>query len=345
MNGQKYEHPMGTNGNDLHIIHMNGEDSPKEDIMNNSAYKQFVESIQSPNTAKVARYLRALGDYDYSDCTLERLEEIVLNMKPSSPRAITSICYILKLYAKFMGNEKLYQITLEVDRNSLWLKAKPEAGKKFISHSEFMEVYHDVGVYEDFNGFYKQTLFRCLYEGIYNDDMSVLRNLRASDVHGHTAALRGDNGNTFELEISGELASDLIEMGSVNSWERRNRYGSLEVMITGLHPDSCFKTEIRKDGSEHSYRYAYYRILRDIVRNYVGHSLPPLQLYVSGMMHRIELKLAEHDISLAEAFAMGNKNKLVSQIIGDELERCHYNAPVRNFREMVCGRLEDFTGA
>lgn len=343
MKNQKYEGDPRPNEDKLHIIKVNGEHGQKEDVMSDD-FKRFVESIKSPNTAKVARSLHALGDYDYSDCTLERVQEILLNMKPNSPRAITSICYILKLYAKFMGNEKLYQITLEVDRNSLWLKAKPEAGKKFISHSEFMEVYHDVGVYEDFNGFYKQTLFRCLYEGIYNDDMSVLKNLRASDVHGHAVALRDDSGNAYELEISGELASDLIEMGSVNSWGRKNRFSSLEAETTGLYPDSCFKTEIRKDGSEYSYRYAYYRILREIAKNYVGHSLSPLQIYVSGIVYRIELKLSEHDISLAEAFAMGNKNKLVSQIIGDELERCHYNAPVRNFREMVCGRLEDFIG-
>lgn len=303
----------------------------------------FMESLESPNTRKLVKSLRALGQYDYSECTVDDLKRIILSLHPNSPKAIITICYVLRLYSRYIGDDNLYCTIQQIDQKSLWSMAKPNAEKKFISHTSFNEVYHDVGVYEDFNSFYKQTLFRCLYEGIYNDDMSVVKNLRASDVHGNIVTLREDNGHTYDLEISPLLASSLKELGSVDTWERRNRHGVCKIKTTGLYFDSCFKVENRKGSVEYAYRYSYYRLLRKIVTEYVEYNLLPLQIYVSGIMYRIRLKLQEQGISLEVAFAEQNRDRLVSQIISDELERCNCDTEIKNFRQIVKGHIDVFS--
>ena len=309
----------------------------------NDNFMNFVNTLESPNTIKVVNSLQAIGQYDYSECTPVDLEQIILSIHPNSPKAIITICYVMGLYAKYLDDDKLYHMIQDIDRNSLWLMAKPNAPKKFISHSSFEEVYHDVGVYEDLNSFYYQTLFRCLYEGIYTDDMSVIKNLRASDVNGNKVTLREDNGHSYDLIVSIELANNLRDLGSIDVWERKNRYGVCQIKTTGLYFDSCFKVENRKDSSEYTYRYSYYRILRKIAKEYLEYNLLPLQIYISGMMYRIGLKLQEHDISLEEAFADQNRDRLVSKIISEELIRCNCDTEIRNFRQAVKGHLDVFS--
>lgn len=306
-------------------------------------FNDFIETLKAPNTIKVVNSLRAIGQYDYSGCTLVDLEKIILSMKPNSLRSITTICYVLGLYAKYLKDDRLYNMIQEIDRGGLWIKAKPNASKKFISHSKFEEVYNDISIYEDLNSFYHQTLFKCLYEGIYSDDMSVIKNLRASDINGNIITLRGDNGHSYDLEVSEEFAIDLKELSLIDTWERKNRYGLCKIKIEGLYSDSCFKVENRKGSSEYAYRYTYYRILRKIAKEYLEYNLLPLQLYISGMMYRIGLRLKEHDISLEDAFADHNRDRLVGKIIIDELMRCNCNTEVRNFREIVKGHLDIFT--
>lgn len=307
-----------------------------------SNFDGFINTFESPNTQKVARSLRKLGEYDYSNITSIEVEQIILDMKPNSPKAITTICYIMSLYAKYIGNDDLYYIIHDLDRMAIWIIAKNNADKKFISHDTFENVYHDIEMYEDYNAFYQQTLFRCLYEGIYNDDMSVIKNLRASDVNENIVTLRDDDGVEHDLCISDKLANDLKHLGDLDVWERKNRYGAFNLKIDGLYPDSCFKVENRKGSSEYSYRYSYYRILRKISKEYVGYSLLPLQLYVSGIMYRIGLKLNELGICIEDAFSDGNRNKAINKIIRDELGRCNCDTEVRNFREMVKGHLDVF---
>lgn len=306
-------------------------------------FNDFTETLKAPNTIKVVNSLRDIGKYNYSNCSVVDLENIILSMKPNSMRSITTICYVIGLYAKYLKDDQLCNTLQEIDRSNLWTKAKPNASKKFISHSRFEEIYHDIGIYEDFNSFYYQTLFKCLYEGIYNDDMSVIKNLKASDINGNIVTLREDNGICYDIEISSVLASDLKELSYINIWERNNRYGVCRIKTEGLYPNSCFKVENRNGSSEYSYRFSYYRMLRKISKEYLEYNLLPLQLYVSGIMYRIRLKLKEHNISMEDAFADENRNKIVGKVISDELSRCNYNIEVRNFREIVKGHLDIFS--
>ena len=305
-------------------------------------FEKFVETFDSSNTVKVINSLQALGQYDYKGFSPVDLEQVVLDLKPNSPKGITTILYVLSLYAKYLKDDRLYNMVQDMDRGALWIMAKPNAPKKFISHSQFQETCKDIDLFEEYNALYICTLFRCLYEGIYSDDMSVIKNLRSSDVNENVVTLREDNGNSYDLQVSDLLAKDLTKLGNVNTWSRNNRYGECKIKTTGLYEDSCFKVEVRGGSEEYSYRYTYYRILRKISKDYLGYNLLPLQLYVSGMMYRIKLNLNEYDINLEDAFAPKNKNRTVSNVIAEELKRCNCDTEVRNFREIVKGHMEVF---
>lgn len=305
-------------------------------------FESFVKTIESPNTVKVISSFKKLGKYDYSNCTPSLLEQIVLSMHPNSPKSITTILYVLSLYAKHLGNDNMYHIVKSMDRNALWAMAKPNAQKKFISYSQFKETCKDIEFFEEYNSLYTSTLFRCIYEGIYSDDMSVVKNLRGSDIEDSSVTLREDNGKVYDIDVSESLIKDLRRLSTINTWSRNNRYGECKIKTSGLYKDTCFKVENRKGSSEYAYRYSYYRILRNISKNYIGRGLLPLQLFVSGMMHRISTELKEHGIVLEEAFSPGNKDRSVNKIISLELKRCNCDTEVRNFREMVNGHLEIF---
>lgn len=316
--------------------------------MNNNI-RQFLESLEKPNTIKVVNSVLKNVEDDIEHYNLAELEQFILSLKPNSPKAIITTCYVLGLYAKWLKEENIiyddtfYQMIQSFDRKVLWEKAKPNTLNKFISHEEYKDIIHNIGMYEDYNALYYQTLFKCIYEGIYNDDMSVIKNLRISDIQSDTIILlKGDNGDSYKLEVSKNLVAELKELASIDVWERRNRYGICKVAMKGAYPDSCFKVEDRKTDSDGAYRFSYYARLRKISKEYLERNILPLQLYISGIMYRIRCELEKHGISLEDAFANENRNRLVASVISNELHRCNYDIDVRNFREIVKGHLDIF---
>lgn len=314
--------------------------------MNN--VQRFMESIQVPNTAKVVKFVLNDVDANIENYSLMELEQFILDLRPSSPKAIITICYVLGLYAKWLqeqsiiNNDNLYQMVQSLNKKSLWLRAKPNAKKKFISYEQYNRVIHDIGVYEDFNALYYEALFKCIYEGIYNDDLSVIKNLRSSDINDNIITLHEDNGHSYKIKVSEKLASELKQLANINIWERRNRYGICKVDMRGVYKDSVFKIEDRKTASNDSYKFTYYAKLRKIAKEYLEYSLLPLQLYTSGIMHRIKVELDNNNISLEEAFAQNSRNRMAHLIISKELIRCNSSIEVGNFRELVKGHLESF---
>lgn len=309
----------------------------------NENFEKFMDSLEAPTTKRVVKSYKDVCLYNYTNCTEDEVKQVILKHNPKSLKSIITASYVLGQYAKFIGDDNLCQIVKNIDRNALWEKAKPNAPKRFISHSDFEKVYKDIGLYEEFNGFYQQSLFRCVYEGIFNDDISVLKNLKASDIHENIVTLHEDNGHTYNLEITPELASDLKELGNnINTWERRNRFGSYEARIEGLYPDSCFKCATRDGSEKYAYRFSYYRILRKISKEYLGYSLLPYQNFISGVMYRICCKLKELGVDIEDTFSYEKRDRITNRVIEEELRRCNCNIEVRNFREMVRGDIEEF---
>ncbi len=309
----------------------------------------FIDSIEIPNTKKVVRFVFKDTLTAVESLSFQELEQYVLDQKPNSPKAIITIRYVISLYASWLqqqGNvtgDALHQRAQALNVATLWKRAKPTARKKFISNPEYERVLSDICMQEYYNPLYYRVLFRSIYEGIYNDDLSVLKNLRASDIHGNIVTLREDNDHSYELVISDTLASELLELSCISIWKRPNRNGVCRIHQKGLYKDTIFKIEDRKTtAKEGSYQFSYYARLRKISNEYLGYQLLPLQLFVSGIMYRINLKLHENGLSLKQAFSDNNRKPVVHTIISNELLRCNRQIEVGNLRELVKGHLDVF---
>jgi hypothetical protein len=315
----------------------------------NRYMQEYIDSIESENSQKVIRHVfKRIGKIDIQNYNQIQLEHMILGANVNSSKDIITIIYILSSYAKWLqekniiDNDNLYQILQSIDKKSLWKKAKPQAKKKFISNEDFKRITHDISLYEEYNSLYYETLFRAVYEGIYNDDLSVLKNLRKSDIDDNIVTLREDNNHVYKIKVSDRLAKDLKQLADINIWERRNRFSVCKVEMRGIYSDSVFKVEHRSTSSNGSYRFTYYSKLRKIAKEYLEHSLLPLQLYTSGIMHRIKVELEKNNISLEEAFTDNSRNKMAHLIIQKELIRCNSSIEIGNFRELVKGHLDSF---
>ena len=308
-----------------------------------------MESVKVPNTAKVVKFVLKDVDANIENYSPMELEQFILNLKPNSPKTIITICYVLGNYAKWLqeegiiSNDNFYQTIQSLDKKLLWVKAKPYAKKKFLSYEQYKTIIKDIAMYEEYNALYYELLFSCIYHGIYNDDLSVIKNLRASNINDDgIITLQEDDGHVYKLKVPEKLATDLKNLASINTWERRNRFGICKVDMRGVYSDSVFKIENRSTASNDSYKFTYYAKLRKIAKEYLEYSLLPLQLYTSGIMHRIKIELEKNDISLEEAFADNNRNRIAHLIISKELIRCNSSIEVGNFRELVKGHLDSF---
>ena len=316
--------------------------------MNNYA-QEFIDSTESKNTQKVIKYVFKRIDVNgIENYNLMQVEQLILGMQPNSIKEITTITYILSSYAKWLqerniiDNDNLYQILQSLDKRLLWKKARPQASKKFISNKDFKMVIHDIEMYEEYNSLYYTTLFQAVYEGIYNDDLSVLKNLKKSDVDGNIITLREDSGHVYKIKVSEKLAKDIRQLADINIWERRNRFGTCKVDMRGEYQDSVFKVESRTTASSDSYRFSYYSKLRKIAKNYLEYSLLPLQLFASGIMYRIKIELEKSGIALEDAFTQNNRNKTAHMIIEKELIRTNSAIELSNFRELVSSHIDVF---
>ena len=315
--------------------------------MNN--VERFIESIEVPNTLKVVKFVLRDVDINIENFSLMELEQFILDLKPSSPKTIITITYVLGMYAKWLqeqgivSDDNLYQMIQSLDKKLLWKKAKPNAKKKFISHEQYQRVIKDIATYEEYNALYYELLFACIYHGVYSDDLSVLKNLKKSDIQDDgIVTLREDNDHTYKLKVPEKLATDLKKLADINVWERRNRFGICKVDMRGVYSDSVFKIENRSTASNDSYKFTYYAKLRKIAKEYLEYSLLPLQLYTAGIMHRIKVELEKNNIPLEEAFADNSRNRMAHLIIQKELIRCNSSIEIGNFRELVKGHLDSF---
>lgn len=311
--------------------------------------KLFIDSIESPNSKKVVKFALRNIKNNIENLNAMEMEQAILDKQPSSPKEIITIIYILSSYFKYLQEQDIikddnaYQIIQSLDKKILWQKCKPNAKKKFISYEQYKRVIKDIAMYEEYNALYYEMLFSCIYYGIYNDDLSVIKNLRSSDINDDgIITLHEDNGHNYKFKVSERLAKDLKQLANINTWERRNRFGVCKVDMRGVYPDSVFKIESRSTASDNSYKFTFYAKLRKISKEYLEHSLLPLQLYTSGIMHRIKVELEKNNISLEEAFANNSRNRMAHLIISKELMRCNSGIEVGNFRELVKGHLDSF---
>ena len=316
----------------------------------NDYIQEFIDSTESLNTRKVFMHVfKKIDTNNIENCSPIQMEQLIIDSQQSSPKSIITTIYVLSSYAKWLqenniiNNDNMLQILQSLDKKLLWQKCKKTAKKKFISHQQYEQIIKDIATYEEYNALYFELLFSCIYHGIYNDNLSVIKNLRASDIQEDgMVTLREDNNHVYRIKVSERLAKDLKQLSTINEWVRPNRFSLCHVEMKGVNSDSIFKVENRTTNSEDSYKFSYYSKLRKISKEYVGHSLLPLQLYASGIMHRIKVELEKNNISLEEAFAQNSRNRTAHMIIEKELIRSNSGIEIGNFRELVKGHLDSF---
>lgn len=304
-------------------------------------YQQFLDEKYSVlGSYRTAKSYCDIGNFDYTNCTLEQVENVILSIKPKTQKDITTITGVFRKYAQYIHNDKLYLLLNNIDRNIVWEKAKANVPPQLINHSDYLEAYNAIGLYEELNTEYKQTLFRAIYEGIFSKDMSVLINLRGSDVHNGKVLLH-DGETDYTIPISYELSDDLVTLAKLTKLERKNAKGYFEVPAIGLYHDSCFKMESRIGRKPEYNRNSYYVVLRKLLKTY-AYGINPTRLFLSGMIYRISLELQKENITLQEAFKKENRNRTVGKIIGQQLELYNYHTLINTFRETVSGNLDIF---
>ena len=308
-------------------------------------YTAFLNSVQ-PEAVKFLKPYHKIGDKDYTNCTLKNIEEVIISFKPKNTRAITTIVNIMLQYARFLNDTHMEEVIKSVNRTKLWDRYKDEVSGKFLSNKQYVDLCNQITINEPLNTLYKRTLFMAAYEGIYSDDLSVYKNLRASDIHGNIVTIRSDSGSVRDVEVSNVLAKCLIELGLINTWERQNAYGLFTVEISGAYSDCCFKLETRANSTSKptAYKDNYYRLFRTVSNEYLGYSTTAKQVYISGIMYRVckNIKAAGFNPEDIMREHKHSNSKNINNIFKEEFQRSGYTSSVANFKEYIRGYAEIF---
>ena len=313
----------------------------------NENYQKYMDMITNEHTRKNSKfYFDALDKYNIdvsSDniSSLEQLENMFVQLGFNSFNSIISFRTLLKSYSIFINDKPLFNLIRKIDIYRILELTQGNMKHTYLSQSEFQDVYNAIGAYDEdtfyYNSVYYQSLFWAVYAGIFNDGLSVLKNLRASDIDGNTITLRDDNGEEWKLDIPKQLVLDFITLVNDSVWRRRNRNGLCEIHTEGLFYDSIFKVDIRPPNSKYSYSSTYYTMLRRIAVEYLGYTLAPKNLFISGIINRIKEQYGKSD----ELFVEGIKTSdpVLVDIFNQEAKRCHYNIAFWNFRQTIMGRI------
>lgn len=296
--------------------------------------KELVSWLLNKNQDDKGLQPDKLFEYNYDE-----LEDYIVQLKPTSIPSISHYCYVLGAYLKwcsdkgYCSNEQ-YEMVSDIDKGLIWKKVKSHVSKRFITHSQYLQILDDISKYEELNSLYYKTLYECIYEGVYGEKLTELRELRESSINGTSLMINHDDGTTNTFEVSQSLINDLKELSNETEWERNHRYGTCKVKLLGKYPDSCFKVEFRNNCTDmdDAYRFFYYSKLRKISEDYVGYKMLPLHIYQSGIINRICQTLVSQGITVKEAFSENNKNPAIKQIIESELNRVGYNISSGDFR-------------
>ena len=313
----------------------------------NENYQKFMDANINERTRNNYKfYFDALdrNNIDISSDSIvntEQLENIFIQLGFNSFNSIINFRSVLKSYSIFINDKPFFNLIRKLDIYHILEITQGKMKHTFLSQSEFQDVYNSIGVYDEdtfyYNSVYYQSLFWAVYAGIFNDGLSVLKNLRASDIDGNIIMLHDDNGEEWELDIPEQLALDFMTLVNDSTWYRRNRSGVCKIQTEGLFYDSVFKVDIRTPNSKYSYSSTYYTMLRKIAVEYLGYTLAPKNLFMSGIINRIKEQYGKSD----ELFVEGIKisDPVLVDIFNQESKRCHYSVAFWNFRQTILGRI------
>lgn len=199
------------------------------------------------------------------------------------------------------------------------------------------------------NGLWLATFVDALWQGIFSNHLTALYNLSASDVHGNLVDVKSDEEKPYTIEVTNELAENLIKVSQLRKWLRHP--GAVEIQ--GKYPDSCFKFERRREDSD-NYRHSYMSRIRKIYTDHLDYKLQAKNIYISGLVMRITKRVMEfhgfddskYEDCLRNIFEIKDKRAVfppsVKINIEEELERCNYQSGFHTLRRYIAGHIEDF---
>lgn len=280
---------------------------------------------------------------DLSTLSEQDIVDIIVQMKPINKRMITTVLNTFKSYAKIVvENDNLFNRLSGINRSEVWEKVISEGNleKRFISDAEFIEIIDSI-LYDEslMNNTYYAALLTAIYDGIFEPNMVVIRNLRASDISENTITLRYSDNIEVKREFSDELISMLLELADNDKWLRISKYNTIyESQMEGCYPDTCFRKESRGTINDSNIRTVYYRKIEKI-NKYLGLKIKPRDLFISGIVNRCIKAYKESGIELSKAIAT---SCVTNKIIKEEMTKCRLNIEYSNFSQMVLDNLNDF---
>ena len=179
----------------------------------------------------------------------------------------------------------------------------------------------------------------CLYNGIYSSDMSALDNLSSTDINRleKSITIRPNDAEPYTIQAEEWLIDRLYNLSSDVMQRRKRRSGIVWERTEGKYPNSCFKFTFKSQPDWDNMNKAssvmrYDRLLKPLTK------FSFLNVFKSGIYHRIEERLAERCIDIAEVMSMSGRPPLeIEDIFLEEYEKCGVykrNSP-RNAKEFV----------
>lgn len=164
----------------------------------------------------------------------------------------------------------------------------------------------------------------CVYNGIYSSDMSVLDNLtrRDIDLSNNTVVVRPNDAPVRIIEVEEWLAKSLVEMSFDVVQRKKHKYGVILTEIEGKYPDSCFKFHLKTSNSWDSItKKGHILMYERPVKSVTDFSF--LNIFKSGIWHRIAEKLKMHDVDMSDVMrSSAPLDPVVKEIFLTEYERC-----------------------
>lgn len=324
----------------------------------NDLQEQFLEETiaqRGKNYQNIFTFIQRIDLPDnVCDWDSMQFEEALIASKPNSLQEVSSLMFATEEFLKWLlrnGYSENYRCINEIgriNRQAVFYASLETNGikKKYISYDEYNMLMQKIGESE-INDVYYKALLTAIYEGIYSDDMSVLMNLKDTDIDGNVIKLHDDDGNDWDIEVSQQCAELLIMNARIQDFYIVAPHGGYRTEKKYCGRDgslnACFKTALRNESADRkkSCRQSYCRILR-CLDEYLGRHTKPKNIFISGIMHRASLRMEKLGMNLEDAFVFGNDNKSAMAIVQKELAASRYQIDNKGLKENIKGHLDEF---
>lgn len=325
----------------------------------NTNQKLFIEESRNEerkNFQNIYTYMRKLDFPETDICNWDsnQFSETIINSKPNSLQDVSSMIFATEEFLKWLirtgrgYNTRCISEIRKVNRQMVFNLAVEQNGleKKYISYTEYRKAMDDISGSE-INDIYFKALLCAIYEGIYSDDLSVIMRLKETDIHGNTINIQNADGETWSIEVSDECAELLIRNARIQDYYIVAPYGGYrtEKVFCGYDgsANAVFKTANRGEGANRksTCRASYCGIIRKM-DVYFGRHVKPKSIFISGVMRRAAIKLANRGYMLDEAFVYRNGNKEALEIVLNEFKRSNYQMDGKKLRENIKGHISEF---